>query len=271
MFPWLSQLATCYESYIFQRLRFQYRTAQSTGSPGRIGMVVDYDCTDLPPANKAQAYACRGAADGPVWHDLEFRAEPEDLRKQKSYYVAPFPGAIGGTMSENLSDVGILNVFTSMDSTPNLASGELWVEYTVKLMTPTLGQVVVEENILLPTVTLGNPLTSSQASFDAGISQGSDHIVEWASSTAITFLRNFTGQLILEYFGTSISALPAVAGGAGTTITVNDQEASVNNGGSAVQIYDVTAVAGQFFTVVGIAAATLTSMRIRLFGNKTGL
>jgi len=276
VFPWLSVIATQYESYLFDKLNFQYRTAQTTNSPGRVGMYVDYDSSDNPPANKAMAYANKNCCDGPVWHDIEFRSDRSDLHKRKSYYcnAGSVEATAPGNIAENLSDVGRLNVFTSGDSAPNSFSGELWVEYTVRLMTPSAQSPLVEQNIPLTTtegVSSTTPFGTAASLFNGVVTDGSDDIVGWASATALNFLRPFFGQMILEYIGTGISAQIPSVGGTGTTLTTCSQEQGVGNGTVVTQIYNIAAIAGQYFTAIGLTATTLTDFRIRLYATKPNL
>jgi len=276
VFPWLSGLARNYESYVFRRLSFQYRTGQTTASSGRIGMFVDFDCADPAPLSKAQAYSNRNCVDGPVWHDLRYQANREDLNKRKSYYVShSVAPALIGTIAENLADVGILNVFTSMDSVPNASSGELFVEYEVELLTPSQPDDILAAHVLLDStqgVSSTTPAGTTLAGFQSATTKGSDPLLTWVGPTQLAFVEDFIGTMIFEYTGTGITAFPTYAG-ATTSVTVTPEENSYLAAAAttAIQIIQVIALAGELISFIGLTATSLSDVALRCYSNSRGL
>lgn len=261
MFPWLSGIAMNYERYRFTSLKFHFRTGAPTSTPGKLGMYADYDASDPVPTTKAVAFANRNYVDSPIWANCTWTAAASDLRRLPSYYV--YDGNTTETdHALDLSDLGILVLVTSMDSSPNL-SGELFVEYTVQLMTPSPRSALTvvqrdetEDVFFSPAENPADalPFGPTADAFNSGISPLSDTLFTWASDTAIQFSEDFYGTLSIVFQGTGFT--PGITwfnmtAGAGTT---------VSNFGSVVQsisadqttltlTYVLTALTGQYLTV----------------------
>lgn len=134
VFPWLSKIAANFESYIFQRLKFAYETEAPSTLGGTLVLAVDYDALDAVPVTKQQALAYRGSVRSPPWNDCCHTSVGEDLHKLKSRYVRT--GAIPANSDLKTYDVGNLFTITQGVTTASAVCGELYVEYTVHLMTP---------------------------------------------------------------------------------------------------------------------------------------
>lgn len=268
MFPWLSNLAHAYERYRFRRLTFEVRTGSGTGSNGRVGIFIDFDCADPAPQNKAQAYSNRNAVDGPVWTNLAYTALPTDLQRLKSYYVAS-DGAIvvTDTVQENLKDTGILNVFTSLDTTPQRS--ELFVSYEVELMTPSPAAPPIALVAYLTTgangVASNMPFGDTDAHFEAGVdNESSSNILAWDTPSTLRFVTPFIGQLMLSYTGTAIvTPIPdQVADATHCSATADYNQLATT---LATQVFQIVANQGDLFSAVGLAATTIVSMYIRAY------
>jgi len=137
MFPWLSTIATNYESYVFNSLVFTYEATCASITPGNVSLIVDYDPDDPAPTTKVQALAYRGSVNSPSWSSCQHRSDFEDLRKQKTYLVLR-----GQPPSDSLISysVGRLNI-ACQGQQDNFPLGNMWVDYDVTLMTPQLGDV----------------------------------------------------------------------------------------------------------------------------------
>jgi hypothetical protein len=141
MFPWLSGMASNFESYVFRTLKFFFETDASTSTPGSVLLAVDYDVSDALPADKREFMSFRGATRCPSWNNCVLSCDKEDLHKRKTYYVNNITGNTDGFVSDTvlnelrLDDVGELLVASS-NSTSDAVLGELYVEYEVELLTP---------------------------------------------------------------------------------------------------------------------------------------
>jgi hypothetical protein len=143
-FPWLSAIAQRFESYIFEALKFDFETEAPTSTAGSAIISLDYDASDGAPTTKTQAMAFRSAVRSPSWSNCQLVGLKEDLMKRKSYFVRR--GAIPANTDLKLYDTGNLNLCTIAQGNTNTL-GELYVEYTCRLMTPQLGLVGQGESI----------------------------------------------------------------------------------------------------------------------------
>lgn len=261
MFPWLSGIAANYERYRFTSLKFHFRTGAPTSTPGKLGMYADYDASDPVPTTKSVAFANRNYVDSPIWANCTWTASASDLRRLPSYYV--YDGNTTETdHALDLSDLGILVLVTSMDSSPNL-SGELFVEYVVQLMTPspraalTVVQSGETEDVFFapasdPTDAL--PFGPTADLFNAGTTALSSSLFQWASDTAIQFTGDFYGTLSIIFQGTGFASGTTWfndTAGAGTTVEqFGLASQSISSDQSTLTLnYVITALAGQYLTV----------------------
>jgi len=134
MFPWLSAIASRFESYRFNRLRFLYETEAATTLGGTLVLAVDYDASDNAPATKQQALAYKSSVRSAPWAPCELDCEGGDLRKLSSHYVRQ--GGVPSLTDRKLYDQGNLFVISQNVSTASALLGELYVEYDVELLTP---------------------------------------------------------------------------------------------------------------------------------------
>lgn len=238
--PWLSRIASNYESYVFDSLKFHFETQSSTVATGTVIMTVDYDAADAAPTTKTQALAYRGAVRSAPWASCCHVSAPEDLRKRKTYFVRA--GNLAPGKDVNLYDTGNF-YFLSLGQGGVGTSGELWIDYAIKLMTPRAlsagggnaiwGQYDPVDNTNICQYTGGNLPAS---------------VVSSGTTTAVmtvTFTQPWQGVCTFDYSGTGLVA--AVFGG---TATRTDAW-SVVNGGTSQLVGHVTinAIGGQTLTV----------------------
>lgn len=133
-FQWLSRVAVNYESYNFEKLDFVYQTEAPTTLGGTLVLAVIYDATEPAAATKQQAMAYRSAIRSAPWFECKHVSRSEDLHKSKSSYVRP--GSQPANTDLKTYDIGYLNLITQGVTTASSVLGELYVEYTVRLMTP---------------------------------------------------------------------------------------------------------------------------------------
>lgn len=133
-FQWLSKVASNFESYKFNKLKFDYETEAPTSLGGTLMLTLDYDATDPPPVSKQQAMAYRGSVRSAPWTPCCHTSILEDLSKNKTYFVRP--GSQPANTDIKLYDVGNLFVISKGVTTADAALGELYVDYDVMLMTP---------------------------------------------------------------------------------------------------------------------------------------
>jgi len=129
LFPWLSGIATNYESYEPKRLRFIFETTSATTRGGSVILGIDYDPEDSPPPIKSDLLAYYGAKRSAPWYGFSIDMDLKRLA-EKTFYTRSHsePDNI------KLYDLGSLVVGREGTGTGYL--GELWVEYEFQLIHP---------------------------------------------------------------------------------------------------------------------------------------
>jgi hypothetical protein len=202
-FPWLSSVASNFESYRFERLNFEYETDISTATAGTAIMGLDYDAADPAPTTKTQVLSYRGAVRSPVWQPCCMVSLQEDLNKLKSFYIRR------GTLSANL-DIKTYDTGNLFMCTVSAAAtiGELYVDYTVRLMTPHLGPVGIG-NALYSTFS-GVSNASPFGAAATGTSNAPVTYVSTGTTTSVTtwtFTAAYNGLFTLNVAGTGLTGV----------------------------------------------------------------
>ena len=165
-FPWLAGVSQQYESYVFSSLMFEYKPMVPATFPGAIYITADFDGRDAPPLTQATASVTPGSTQGPIHAPLSMRMRPADLLKRKTYFVRTVgDGGYSGGTDVRSFDTG--NLFVYVDSAANAAGtpltttiGQLWVSYTVRLMTPQYGNTALTGLYMQRTLPVADPGTS---------------------------------------------------------------------------------------------------------------
>lgn len=135
VFPWLSQIAQRYESYVFHSLHFEFETVASTLTAGSVLMACDYDAADAAPADKQTLMSYAQATRGAPWQESRFSARSSDLTKfSRERYVRD-----ANTPSGDIKTYDVANFFLATQGMADTSAiGELYVSYNVELRTPQL-------------------------------------------------------------------------------------------------------------------------------------
>lgn len=135
VFPWLSSMARNYVSYQFEALELVYVPRNTVTIPGSAMIYAEYDPSASRPENRRDFLNRKKAEEVQVFKQMDFKADPVDLHKEKSHYVrvaAPLTG----------QDIKLLDTcifyFAYQGTSPNTVIGDLFWKYKCKLITPTL-------------------------------------------------------------------------------------------------------------------------------------
>lgn len=132
LFPWLSQMATLYESYMVDKLHFHFRTEKSTSTNGVVMMAVDFDVQDSAPPSKQQLMAYNNAVRTQPWADASYIASSTDLNKFRQRFVRS-----GLVANSDLKTFDVGNLFVATQGCADTtALGELYVSYDIVFRTP---------------------------------------------------------------------------------------------------------------------------------------
>jgi len=201
-FPWLSSVASRFESYAFDKLCFKFETEKSASTNGSVLGAIDYDASDSAPANKTQVMSYRSATRSQTWEDFDMSSLSEDLHKRKSYFTRF--GSLTANEDIKLYDTGNFFFCTQGQADTTLV-GELYVEYIIRLMTPQIGNPGLGTSLYgaysgttngLPFETIGGSTNLPATVASTGTT---------ASQTTFTFTQPFTGIGFMMVAGTGLS------------------------------------------------------------------
>ena len=133
-FPWLSKLATAFESYTIDRLSFIYIPNLGTDVDGTVAIAPDYDPEDDNSLlSKAEILSFADCVRGAIWGPLKMTCSKQNLQKRKTYFVRTGDT----TKDKRLTDALQLLIYTNDQDVPDgKVYGELWAEYTITFYTP---------------------------------------------------------------------------------------------------------------------------------------
>lgn len=250
LFPWLSQLANLFESYLVNGLKFQFRTESASSQPGKAMLAVDWDAADAVPDNKTGMMQERTKADSAVWADFNLICDLADLRKfGQQRFIRQ--GTAPANTDIKTYDVGTLNVATQgVTSAPVI--GELWVEYDIELITPNTAPTPSSAKIVA-----GGTISNAAVFGTAAVITGPLSVT--ASASTLTF--NTTGQFLVEIFPTgTLSAITSTTGTATEVVVINP----VTNGASAVFSLAVTIKNPGETVILSSPTGTVTASTTRI-------
>ncbi len=258
-FPWLSVLASEFESYLFRSLKFKFETQKSASTSGSLMLAVDFDAADSIPLNKQQLMAYHNAVRSAVWEECCYSSSKRDLEKfGVQRYVRL--GSLSGNLDIKTYDVGNLIVATQGEADTS-AIGELYVEYDVELITPQISNDVATYN----SVHISSDVSTSRANpFNNATYVGGLQVT--ASGSTLTF--NKVGQYLVEFdfAGTVATAnAPTITGTVTSSNVLGGQFVAAGaNGGISSWVVRVTDVgATMIFDCTG-SCNTITSSDTRI-------
>jgi hypothetical protein len=208
-FPWLSNQSYGWERYTFLKLHFVFKTRVATSTAGSILMVPDYDAEDPVPQDELSCSSYQDMVEDVVWRDIVCRLTPASLHALgPSKFVRQGPIAFTDLKTY---DSGNFFLATTDAATANVPLGKLWVEYTVKLMTPSspLGGVISARNSFHA---YGTSSTTTNPFANAVFSPGSNLALLYGqtlnSTSGAPFLNiDVPGQYLIVYTVSSTSVV----------------------------------------------------------------
>jgi len=136
VFTWLSLVANNYESYNFISCKMFYKPAVSTQIQGQVFIGCDFDPSKQPPESKKDFKSKEYADSNHPYMTLTLDPTTSDLNKEKTHYVR-VQGLDISKFDIKLLDCA--NYYFGYNGVPaSTTLGEIYFEYCVKLITPTL-------------------------------------------------------------------------------------------------------------------------------------
>lgn len=133
-FPWLSQIATLFESYTFVKLKFLFVPRVPTSYAGQIGLAIDFDADDTAASSLAAFSQFKNSVIGSIWSGVVLGVEGDALKK---CVVERYTDHMVASHAYDplLHDVGNLRVAVLSPADTSIL-GQIYVEYTIILRTP---------------------------------------------------------------------------------------------------------------------------------------
>lgn len=141
-FPWLSQMAGCFERYRFNRIKFEFVPSQATATAGRYYAAVDYDYDDALPTSKQALLGNMSAVEAAIWQPSSLTLQSQQLNRDLPYrYVSCTTR--GAYVENRTTYAGFLMV--AFDTTAANCLVDIWVEYEVEFVTPVYDTAFVQD------------------------------------------------------------------------------------------------------------------------------
>lgn len=140
-FPWLSQLASNFENYKVNKMRYVYRNRSSTSSAFTIYIASQYDVNDSEFKSVEEVMNYTGAKEEVCWKDFTYDVRPEKGRLLRKYMVRTdtLPSGIDPTAY----DTALVTICGVGSGAVGTLLGELLVEYDVTFTNPKMNPSLV--------------------------------------------------------------------------------------------------------------------------------
>lgn len=234
LFPWLSSIASNYDYFRFNRLRFVYVPLCATSQTGRVMLAFDPDGTDSVPYDRSALSSYKCSVDSSAWGISKLDAE---LATNQPWYQT---NDISATSSYSTSSQGQFLWATWGGVAATI--GEVYVLYDVTLKDPQPSVL----DIFTANGT-GNTLTTQFANFAP-----CNWFVDLATDVKVVFLAG--GSYRVLWYAATTAATAAISITSGGQITVL-ASGKVSDGTNA-QAYAIVNVTGSgAFTSPGLTAS----------------
>lgn len=188
LFPWVSNVANCYERFRFNKLSFHFVPSQAASTAGRFYAAVDYDYDDRVASTKTELMGNKTAVEAAVWQECRLVCDPASLNRDMPYrYISCTTRGLD--VEGRTSFAGYL--MCAFDTTATNCLIDIWVEYDLELVTPVNDNFSQELSSALDAyVTSTTAVTSGAGPYygfpapSKNTSFGTVHVVAAGTSTA---------------------------------------------------------------------------------------
>lgn len=212
LFPWLQTMASNFEQYKFDSVRLQYVPLCNTLTTGRVALYYDKDSQDEQPADRVELANMAHLTETSPWAEASLSI-PTDAIKRFTTDSA--------TTDRKLIDLGQVGVATYGGPPSDVASGDVFIHYTVTFFTPQPSSGLVGSlNVILGSPSFDGPR------YTTVVSDGVDLAI--AFNTPGTFL------VALNLSSTTSGTLSA------TTGAVINSSTNIHSGTLGMYLFNVT-------------------------------
>lgn len=137
MCPWASRISAGFDLFKFEDFCMEFKTEAPSSRQGRVGIMIDYEASDLPPPDRTTFETQKGFVACQPWENLECHMRRPPASHSAFYYVADGMDPDGDPRVTNQFLVNVMTAdFTDTEATA--ITGELFASYTLVLMEETL-------------------------------------------------------------------------------------------------------------------------------------
>lgn len=129
--PWLKGLAASFDRYVWLKAHIVYKAAVGTTKSGLVAVGPDWDSYHSTSYSRQDVLAYTPVYESPVWQSGRLALPPSRLMTRKEYRLKEWTSqATEGEVFDLFPCVVVYNC----SGTETITYGEIWVEYTVRLI-----------------------------------------------------------------------------------------------------------------------------------------
>lgn len=246
-FPWLSTMASLYETYTINRLVYRFENAVGTTTAGFMTMAVDLDPLDPAPTSMQEVGQYRESVGGPVFIPHAMPVNASLMNQTPGLHTRQ-----GNVSSSDLKTYDAGNFYICLEGVNAALIGYLYIDYDVTLHTPQ--PAVPMAGKLYNTTGLNADALFGTAA--AATITGIMPFIITAVDT-ITFNQEWQGLMSLKITGAGIIAAVTDTGSAAVTVLAEDHLAA---GTSSTSILHVRATRGQTVILHEVGGGAVSSV-----------
>jgi hypothetical protein len=254
-FPWLSQVASAYETYQFDKLNFIYAPAKGASTAGVTSLAMEYDVSDADPASQMELLSNSRAVQDSIWKSLTYAASMSDTAALgKRRYIRS--GSVPSGNDARTYDVGkFLCGTTAADATAAVV-GNIFCEYSVTFYTPqrdVSGQASARSAKIVGTTGL-----DKDHIFGTVAATVTGNLPVTAITNTLTF--NTVGEFLIQVKATGTGLNTATGAITGTNCTATALDATYDSANQVwIESYRVTVPVLGATALLAFGAATTVS------------
>jgi predicted aconitase with swiveling domain len=262
-FPWLSGIASRYESYLEEGFKICFDTMKSASTNGRIMLAVDFDASDAAPVSVQEMMNNEGAVDAAVWREkLEYVAPVHDLRK---FGIERYLRSGTAPSGSDIKTFDVGNILIATEGCADTTSiGHVYLEYTTLLRTP---QFSTASSALAGSAKITSGGTSSKTALFGTVPVVTGGLPLTALNNTITWGSVGQFMVVVQIQGTGITGTAATITGTATQTTGSNLSGAVlfnatsgtSTVGSMVLYFTVTALGQTTILDFSAGSTTITS------------
>lgn len=259
VFPWLCSIASRFEMYRFEKLKFHYKPSCATSVGGWMALGFDFDQYDADPT-KQQLLNWKYASKCAPWQSISLDVSPDSRMSTYRYTNITTQG------DKRLDNIGKIHVLNDTSSSGFI--GELMVEYRVKFRQPAMSLPAME---YLEVTSGAWTTTTANANkwFASGVKIAGNIAYKVIDDATLQFLQGGKYLVSSQIIGSTVSgdntlngSTPANTDGEGTLVV--KEAANTTTRALTNYVLDITRAPFNVTWATSGTAATVLSEAVRI-------